>query len=191
MREPVEGPPGAAGAPNAAEPSIAEQRAVGLVSSLRRLSLRLAMFALVAGTLVWLALLRLLAGSDDTALTLAVSGVAILLPAAVLVLFAIALAALRELPERIREAPAAVRQRATEIRRRAGEARERRGLFGAIRSVVGLWRSVAAVRELADGLGAAALLVTPWMLVATGFAAAAALLEIVLVPIALVVLAVA
>ena len=169
-------------------PSVAEQRAMSFISQLGRLAVRLAIVALAAGVVAWVALQRSLSGRDDTAVVLTVAGVLLLAPPAILLLFAFALAALRSLPQRLREAPATVRQRATEIRRHAGDAAERRGLVGAIRSVVRLWRSVASVRELADGLGPAALLVAPWMLLATAFAVAGALLEIVLGAIGLIVL---
>ncbi len=181
-------PPAADEPRSAATPRAAEQRASRVISRLMRVAMRLALVALVAGAVAWVALQRSLSGSDDSLVVLTLCGLLFVAPPAILLLFAFALAALRSLPQRIREAPATARQRATEIRRHAADAGERRGLLGGIRSIVRLWRSVASVRELADGLGPAALLVTPWMLLATAFAVAGALIEIFLGVVALVAL---
>ena len=160
-----------------------------LLSKVGRLTIRLAVAAFAAGAVAWIALFRSLDSREDPGVLLPVAAVLLAVPPAILMLFAFALRALRSLPQRIREAPATVRQRATEIRRHAGDVGTRSGLFAGIGSIVRLWRSVASARELAEGLGPAALLLTPWMLLATGLAVGGALLEILLGVIGLIALA--
>ncbi len=173
--------------PNGAAPPLAEQRAIIFLAKLGRLAVRLAVVALAAGIVVWLVLARSV-DAGDRAVMLTLAGLLLAAPPAILLLFSYALAALRSLPQRIREAPTAVRQRATEIQRRAGDVGARKGFIGGIGSIVRLWRSVASARELVQILGPAALLVTPWMLLATALAVAGALLQIVIGAIGLVVL---
>jgi hypothetical protein len=159
------------------------------LSRVGRLAVRLAVVAFAAGAVVWIAILRSLDVGDDRGIVLPVAAVLLIAPPAILLLFAFALGALRSIPQRIREAPAAVRQHATEIRRHAGEVGARSGPVGTVGSIVRLWRSVASARELVEGVGPAALLLTPWMLLATAFAIVGAVLEILLGVIGLIVIA--
>ena len=173
------------------QPSPAEQRAVAFLRRLGGVTTRLALLGLVGGALAWEALRRALAREEDVTLVLVVTAILVLAPPVILGLFVFALRALRSLPQRIREAPGTVRERATEIRRRAGEVGSGRpGLVGGIRSLVRLWSAVSSSREVVDGLAPAALLLNPWMLGAAAVAAGAAVIEVILGVVALILLAI-
>ena len=172
------------------EPSPAEERAVRFLRGLGRATIRLAAFAAIAGLVSWIALLRALSGDEATGV-LVVTAVLVLTPPAILLLFAFALRALRMIPQRLREAPGTLRDRAGEIRRAAGEiGSRRRGFLARLRPVARLWRTVSSSRELVDEIAPAAMLLSPWMLGAAATSAVAAVVEILVGAVALVLLVV-
>jgi hypothetical protein len=163
-------------------------RALAVVRLFARATARLAIAALVGGTLIWAAVFQ--AAESDSVPLLVIVGVLVLVPPAILFLAVLALRALEALPRRLREAPGTLQARLAEVRGRmaeVGEAR-RRGLFSALRSLFRLGWSVASSRELLE-LSPALALLTPGMLVATLLAAGAAVIEVVAGAIALLVVA--
>jgi hypothetical protein len=150
---------------------------------LRRLgsgALRLAGLALIAGALVWWALATGLDPGDARTTVLILAAVLLLAPPAGLVLFALAVRALLALPDQLRQAPAAVRERTGEIGSRAravAEAREH-GLLRSAAALVRLWWSVASSREVVEVVAPAAILLTPWTVVAGVVGAGAAVVEV-------------
>jgi hypothetical protein len=94
--------------------------------------------------------------------------------------FAWALRAITELPARLRSSPEVVRSNLDDLGRRArgvAEARPR-GRVRTIAATLGLVRSAASSRELLRTIVPGALLLSPAALVATAFAALAAVAEI-------------
>ncbi|HEX2031078.1 MAG TPA: hypothetical protein VHL78_06735 [Actinomycetota bacterium] len=146
-----------------------------------RATLWLAAAALAAGAGAWWALRGAIGDGEARGVVLAVVGVVLLAPPAVLAVFALALRALADLPRRLRGAPDEVRDRAAHIRRRAAELAEARGrgVLAGLRAVVRLWWAAASSRELLEVLSPAAVLLTPGLLALTAVAAVAAVLEII------------
>lgn len=166
-------------------------RASSFLHRIARAAGRLALVALLAGSLVWWALYRALEGGGGRTVGLAVAAVLLAAPPAVLGLFIMGVRALIELPRRLRETPGAFRERAGEIGRRATELSDARGQ-GVGRAVAALFRlgwAVASSRELMEVASPALALLTPWMLGATVLATVAAVVEILLGAVALIWLA--
>ena len=174
--------------PEMREPSPAEERAVRFLRGLGRATIRFAIVAAIAGAVAWVALFRALADDEATGV-LVVTAILVVTPPAILLLFAFALRALRMIPQRLREAPGTLRERAGEIRRNAGEIGSARpGMLAKLRPLARLWRTVSSSRELVDEIAPAALLLSPWMLAAAGTSAVAAVVEILVGVVALVLL---
>jgi hypothetical protein len=161
-------------------------RAVAVLRGMARATLRLAAAALIGGLAVWWAVFQGAASGEDGTVILVVLAIILAAPSTVLILFAVALRTLIALPRRLREAPGAVGDRLGEIRRRMAELSEasRQGTLRALRSLFRLGWSIASSREVLE-VSPAVVLLTPWMLVATVFAAAGAVLEVVAGAIAL------
>jgi hypothetical protein len=111
--------------------------------------------------------------------------VALLAPPVVLLLFVAGLRDLRYLPERTRALPADVSARARDLRDRGRGAAQATGIIGAIVALFRLGREVLASRDALSPFGAIAIVLRPAILLAAVFAMLAAVLEI---PVALVVL---
>jgi hypothetical protein len=161
-------------------------RALAILARLARLAERLALLAALGGLAVWLLVLR--EAGDEGAGVLIVVALLLLGPPAILVMFVIGVRGLMALPGRLRDTPAAVGTRANEIRRRTtelGEAR-RRGLLPALSSLLRLSWAVTSSREVMQL--APAVLLRPWLVIASVAAGLAALLEIVLGAVALIAL---
>lgn len=104
--------------------------------------------------------------------------VALLAPAALLLLFVAGLRDLGRLPERARALPADVSARARELRERARTVSHPRGVLGALVGLFRLGLEVVGSRDALSPFGAFALVLRPAMLLAAVFAALAAVLEI-------------
>jgi hypothetical protein len=161
-------------------------RAVAVLRSMARATLRLAAAALIGGLAVWWAVFQASDPGEDRTVLLVVLAIILAAPPTVLFLFAVALRTLIALPRRLREAPGAVGDRLGEIRRRMAELSEasRQGTLRALRSLFRLGWSIASSREVLE-VSPAVVLLTPGMLVATVFAAAGAVIEVVAGTIAL------
>jgi hypothetical protein len=128
--------------------------------------------------------------ADAWALTLVALAAAVA-PPVVLFVLSEALRALSQLPRRIREMPSAARKQAAELERIVDEAGRARG-FGLLRVPVIVWRLLtlpAAAREVITPYAPVLPLVSPPFLLASAVAAAAALVELAVAFILLVVLA--
>ncbi len=161
-------------------------RAIRVLRGLARATGRLAAVALVAGLAVWWAVFQAADPGEDRTVILVVLAILLLAPPIVLSLFALALRTLIGIPHRLREAPGATRDRLGEIRRRMAELSEasRQGTVRAFRSLFRLGWSIASSREVLE-VSPAVVLLTPGMLVATVFAAAGAVVEILMGALAL------
>jgi hypothetical protein len=166
-------------------PTVLE-RATRVLRGLARATVRLAAASLIAGLAVWWAVFQGVDPGEDRTVLLVVLAILLLAPPVVLSLFALALRTLIGLPERLREAPEAVGDRLGEIRRRMAELSEasRQGTVRAFRSLFRLGWSIASSREVLE-VSPAVVLLTPGMLVATVFAAAGAVVEILVGAVAL------
>lgn len=154
-------------------------RAVSFLRGLARAVLRLGAAALVGGLAIWWAVLQGADPGENRTGILVVLAILLVAPPIILFLFVVAIRTLIALPQRIREAPGAVGDRLVEIRQRMARLSEarREGALPALRSLFRLGWSIATSREVVE-LSPAVVLLTPGMLVATVFATAAALLEI-------------
>jgi hypothetical protein len=161
-------------------------RAMAVLRGMARATLRLAAAAAIGGMAVWWAVFQGGDPREDRTVILVVVAILLAAPPAILVLFAVALRTLVALPGRLREAPGAVGDRLGEIRTRMTQLTEasRQGVLRTLRSLFRLGWSIASSREVLE-LSPAVVLLTPGMLVATVFAAAGALVEIVAGAIAL------
>jgi hypothetical protein len=181
--------------PTANAVAAAAQALDRVASFLRRFSRRVAVLA-VAG-LVGGAAIGVVAVSETPAenrLAVAIIlGVVLAIPPVVLGLFAIAVRALVQLPQRIRESPEAVRGHADDLATRAravGEARSA-GRIRTLAAVVRLVRTAGSTRDLLGSILPGAFLFNPARLLGTALAAAGAIVEVVLGAIAIVWLLVA
>jgi hypothetical protein len=154
-------------------------RAVSFLRRLARAVIRLGAAALVGGLAIWWAVFQGTDPGENRTGILVLLAILLAGPPLILFLFVVALRTLIGLPERIRETPGAVGDRLAEIRQRMARLSEARkeGALPALRSLFRLGWSIATSREVLE-LSPALVLLTPGMLVATVFAAAAALLEI-------------
>jgi hypothetical protein len=101
----------------------------------------------------------------------------LLAPAAVLLLFVAGLRDLGRLPERTRALPADLRDRARDLREPAPGS-QRRGILGVLASLVRLGRVVLGSRDALSPYAAVAIALRPAILIASCFAALAAVAEI-------------
>jgi hypothetical protein len=153
------------------------ERARSVLGWLARAAGRLALAALIAGALIWWAVVR---DMDGWGVGTVVTAAFLLLPPVILLLFVVALRTLISVPDRIRQAPAAVRDRLGEVRARLGEVADAggRGMMARLRSLLRLLWAILSSRELVEIVGPAAILLNPGMLGAAVVAAIGALLEI-------------
>lgn len=149
----------------------------------------LAKVAVASGALAWIAWLidAPPAEADEWIPRIVVLAVA-LAPAAILFLFLAGLRELLELPVRARALPADVRARAAELRERAGGSPEPRGLLGALVALFRLGRLVLGSREVLTPYAAVTAALRPAILFAALLAAVAAIVEIPVAAIALLLL---
>ena len=164
-------------------------------SFLRRFSRRVAVLAvagLIGGAAIGVAVVS--ETPAENRLTIAVVlGILLAIPPVVLGMFAFAVRALVQIPQRIRESPEVVRGHAEDLSRRAREVADARsgGRLLTFMAVARLVRSAGSSRDLLTSLVPGALLLSPARLIGTALAAAGALVEVVLGAIALVWLLVA
>jgi hypothetical protein len=168
-------------------------RATGFVRWLAGIVLRLAIAALIAGVLVWWAVLRAVGESDARTGLALLLGFLLLAPPFILGLFVLALRSLSGLPARLREAGGQVGGRVDELRRRLADvARARqRGVFSGIAAFFRLGWSLRSSRELLEIAGPAAFLLSPALLAAMAAAMLGSAAEILAGGIALIWLALA
>jgi hypothetical protein len=153
---------------------------------LRGLSL-LAITAAVAVIGAWLAwILQDTPSAGSTWLGRCIMLAIALVPTGVLLLFVSGIRQLRELPERVRDLPADLRVQAADLRA-TSRRREPKGILGLLRSLFRLGRIVFGSRDLLSPYAAIAAALRPAILVAALFAALAAVVEI---PVALITLVV-
>jgi hypothetical protein len=160
-------------------------RALAILAALARLAERLALLAALGGLALWLLVLR---ETDEGAAVLVVVALLLLVPPGILVVFVIGVRGLMALPGRLRDTPEAAVSRAGEIRRRTADlsASRRNGLPATIRALLRLSWAVTSSRDVIQL--APAMLLRPWLVVASVFAALGAVLEIVIGAVALIVL---
>ncbi len=101
----------------------------------------------------------------------------LLAPAAVLLLFVAGLRDLARLPERTRALPADLRDRARDLRE-PPRGSQRRGILGVLASLVRLGRVVLGSRDALSPYAAVTIALRPAILIASFFAALAAIVEI-------------
>jgi len=159
--------------------AAALRRVLWIAASVLRGLTILAVVAAGAVALAWLASLAGLPPANAREwLARGVALVALLAPPAVLLLFVAGLRDLQHLPERTRALPADVTNRARDLRERARIVSQPRGIPGAIVALFRLGREVLASRDALSPFGVVAIVLRPAMLLATLFAALAAVLEI-------------
>lgn len=160
-------------------------RALAILAGLSRLAERLAVLAALGGLALWLLVLR---ETEEGVAVLVLVALLLLVPPAILVMFVIGVRGLMALPGRLRDTPAAVGSRANEIRRRTASlgAARRRGLLPTIGALLSLSWAVTSSREVMQL--APAVLLRPWVVMASVAAGLGALLEIVAGAVALIVL---
>jgi hypothetical protein len=175
--------------PGRSPPAEPLDRARSVLAWLARGAGRLALASLLAGALIWWAVVRDMDGWGAGTFIIAA---VLLAPPVILLLFVIALRTLMSLTDRIRQAPAAVRDRLGEVRARLRDVADaaRRGTVARLRSLLRLLWTILSSRELVEVVGPTAVLLTPGMLPAAVFAAIGALVEIVAGIVALIWLAV-
>lgn len=146
----------------------------------------LATAAAVSGMIAWIAWLfdSPPAETDEWIPRIVVLAVA-LAPPAILFLFLAGIRDLLELPDRARALPADVRARASELRERSGGRAEPRGVLGVLVALFRLGRLVLGSREVLSPYAAIAAALRPAILLAALVAAVAALIEIPVAAIAL------
>jgi hypothetical protein len=159
---------------------------MAILARLARLAERLALLAALGGLAVWLLVLR--EAGEEGAGVLVVVALLLLVPPVILVLFALGIRGLMALPGRLRTTPAAVGTRAEEIRRRTAElgAARRRGLLVTLRALLRLSGAVTSSREVMQL--APAVLLRPWLVIASVAAGLGALLEVLAGAVALIAL---
>lgn len=170
------------------------ERVVPVAARAARLVRSYALVAGVAALIIAAFLFRNGAPDDGNGWAVAIVGTLLAAaPPVILFVFSAALRALSELPARIRELPASGREHASAFARLAGEAREARGRRGLVRLPVLLWR-LAKLSDETRGLLTPYAPVLPLasvpFLVLTGAATFAAMLEIWVALVLLIVLAV-
>ena len=182
--------PPAPGAPTRSERAAAAlRRVVDITARVVRGLTRLAIVAAVCGAVAWIAWLidSPPAEADEWIPRIVVLGVA-LAPPAILFLFLAGLRELLELPERARALPADVRARAAELRDRSSGSAEPRGLLGALLALFRLGRLVLGSREVLTPYTAVTAALRPAIFFAALLAAVAAIVEIPVAAIALLLL---
>jgi hypothetical protein len=130
----------------------------------------------LGGGLLWWAIA---ARTDSRAAELAVLGVILAIPPAVLVVVAFALRQLAQIPEHLAALPQRARAHTNEMARMAEHARQarHRGWIASAVSVVRLWRSAVASRSLVEDVAPVAFLFSPLTLLVGFVAMAAVMLE--------------
>jgi hypothetical protein len=146
----------------------------------------LALAAAVSGGLAWIASVidSPPAETDEWVPRIVILAVA-LAPPAILFLFLAGLRELLELPERARALPTDIRARAAKLRERSSPSPEPRGFLGGLVALVRLGRLVLSSREVLSPYAAISAALRPAMLLAALLAAVAALVEIPVAAIAL------
>jgi hypothetical protein len=146
----------------------------------------LAIAAAVSGGLAWLAWVIDSPPPETNEWLPRIVALAVALsPPAILFLFLAGLRELLELPERARALPADVRERAAKLRERSRQRPEPRGVLGALVALLRLGRLVLGSREALSPYAAISAALRPAILFAAVLAAVAALAEIPVAAIAL------
>lgn len=155
---------------------------VPFLERLARRTFRWALLGLAGAALTWWLLADRVVTGGSRAAALAVWAVVLLAPPTMLAADGIALRALARLPDRLRTLPGEAAGRAGELRRLAeevGRVRDR-GRARSMLSLLRLWRRAAGSRDLLDVAAPVAFLFSPWTIVASLVAAAAAVIEVAL-----------
>jgi hypothetical protein len=172
--------------------AAAEQlrRVVPFVERVVRRMRLLAVVTLAGGAAIWWWLADRGSREQTRTLNLAIWAVVLVAAPAILFVLSLALHQLTRLPDRLRELPDRAGAHGAELRRLAEETRRvrERGRARTTWSVIRLWRRAAASRELLDLAAPAAFLFSPMTLTAAIFALAAAVVEIVVGAVVLVLL---
>jgi hypothetical protein len=146
----------------------------------------LAIAAAVFGTIAWIVwLIDSPPAETDEWIPRIVVLVVALAPPAILFLFLAGLRDLLELPDRARALPADVRARASELRERSRPRPDPRGVLGVLVALFRLGRLVLGSREVLSPYAAIAAALRPAILLAALVAGVAALIEIPVAAIAL------
>ena len=158
--------------------SAALRRALDIASSVLRGLTLLAIGSAAAVSVAWLVWVAdaLPPATDEWVVRVLVLAM-LLAPAAVLLLFVSGLHDLGRLPERTRALPADLRDRARDLRA-PPRGWPRRGILGVLASLVRLGRVVLGSRDALSPYTAAAIALRPAIVIASFFAALAAVVEV-------------
>lgn len=159
--------------------AAALRRVLDITARVVRGLTRLAIVAAVCGAAAWIVWLidAPPAEADEWIPRIVVLAVT-LAPPAILFLFLAGLRELLELPDRARALPADVRARAAEVRERSHGGAEPRGLFGGLLALFRLGRLVLGSREVLTPYTAVTAALRPTIFLAALLAAVAAIVEI-------------